>query len=33
MYLKLIADYVDLCKKYNKPVTWEGLKLFKKLLK
>lgn len=33
MYLKLIADYVDLCKKYNKPVTWEGLRLFKAALK
>lgn len=33
MYLKLIAEYVDLCKKYNKPITWEELRLFKASLK
>lgn len=33
MYLKLINEYVMLCKKYNKPITWEGLRLFKAALK
>ncbi len=33
MNLKLIADYHDLCQRYNKSMTWEGLKLFKKALK
>lgn len=29
MQLKIIADYVSLCQKYNKSITWHGLKLFK----
>ena len=33
MQLKIIADYVSLCEKYKKPVTWEGLKFFKASLK
>lgn len=33
MNLKLITDYYDLCLRYHKPMTWEGLKLFKASLK
>lgn len=33
MNLKLIDEYVQLCKKYNKPITWNGLRLFRVILR
>lgn|GEM_PF-3942743 len=33
MQLKIIADYVNLCGKYNKVITWKGLELFRSSLK
>lgn len=33
MNLRLIDKYVELCRKFNKPVTWRGLQLFNASLK
>lgn len=33
MNLKLMDRYIELCKEYNKPVTWRGLKLFNEVFK
>ncbi len=33
MNLKLMSKYVELCKVYNKPITWGGLRLFNLSLK
>lgn len=30
MNLRLIDKYVELCKEYNRPITWEGLTNFGK---
>lgn len=29
MNFNILSEYIRLCKKYDKPITWEGLKLFK----
>lgn len=33
MNLKLISRYINLCKEFNKPITWEGLQFFRKAFK
>lgn len=33
MRLDLISRYVALCKEFNKPITWSGLRQFKKAFK
>ena len=33
MNLKLIDKYVELCRAYNKPITWDGLAYFGKAFK
>lgn len=32
MDLKLMDKYVALCREFNKPITWVGLRYFKKSL-
>lgn len=33
MNIKLLDKYIELCNLWNKPVTWEGLRLFKAAFK
>lgn len=33
MSLKLMDKYIFLCKEFNKPITWSGLRHFKKAFK
>ncbi len=33
MSLKLMDKYISLCKEFNKPITWNGLRQFKKAFK
>lgn len=33
MNLRLIDKYMELCKIYNKPITWSGLRYFNKAFK
>ncbi len=33
MSLKLMDKYIFLCKEFNKPITWNGLRYFKKAFK
>lgn len=33
MSLKLMDKYIKICKRSNKPITWSGLRQFKKSFK
>lgn len=33
MSLKLMDKYIRICKKFNKPITWSGLRQFKEAFK
>lgn len=33
MDFKILSEYVRIAKKFNKPVTWNGLRHFKKAFK